>query len=743
MTCSHPCPRLTRRCVLWLALLLPVSVARADGPGVDLGRMMLLPEGWSFNFERDIVPILSRHGCNGSGCHGKAEGQNGFKLSVFGFDPAADYVSLLREGRGRRISLTRPEQSLLLAKVSGVVPHGGGVRLAKDSPEYSMLRRWIETGAALGVTTDPQVTSIQMAATQRAASAFTFGEKFALQVIATYSDGKRMDVTPLTRFQSNHEALATIDENGGVTVGTTPGDVAVMAAFMGRVDVLRVLIPQTEPTTGLTAPPANNLIDELVDAKLRLLNIVPSELCDDADFQRRVTLDVTGRLPTADRAKRFLEEGSPDKRMRLVEELLAQPAYADYWTMRWADSLRIDRGVLGHKGAHDYSEWLRDGFARNRPWNEVVTELLTASGPLQTAPAGQFYRAVTRPGARASTLSQVFLGIRIECAQCHHHPADRWSQTDYAAMESFFVQPVTRPTVVGDFLSVDLDAKDAKHPRTGELIPASALGQPLPMASPEGDRRAALAAWMTDPANPWFAKNFVNRTWAQLVGRGLIEPVDDVRSTNPPSNPELLEALAQHFIASGYDVKDLMRWIIASRTYQLSTHTNLSNVHDEQNFSRAVLRPLDAEVLLDAICDTTGVPEKFDGVPAGSRAVQLWDSQVPSEFLKIFGRPTRSTVCSCERVSEPNVAQVLKVMNSPLVQDKLRHAGGRVQGWAASSSDNAELVSQTYLTFFGRLPSSPEREAALQFLGQQTDRQRALEDLAWSLLNSTEFVFNH
>jgi hypothetical protein len=694
-----------------------------------------------FHFERDIVPILSRYGCNASGCHGKAEGQNGFKLSVFGFDPNADYAALVHESRGRRLSRSQPDDSLLLTKIGGRVPHGGGVRIKSDAVEYAVLRDWIAAGAPFGSPDAPPFVSIELSPRRRQMSA---GATQQLRVVATDAQGRRFDVTPLARFQSNHDGLASVDEQGLVTAGMNPGDVAVMAAFLGFVDVFRVLIPQPESTDGLPRPPVRNFIDELVDAKLRQLNVVPSGLCSDAEFLRRASLDVIGALPTAVEARAFLADPAPDKRAKLVDALLDRPEFADYQALQWADLLRVDREKLGRRGAYEFYRWIRDSFRANKPFDQFARELVTAEGLLSQQPAGYFYRVLGQPGERASTLSQVLLGVRIECAQCHHHPSDRWSQRDYTAFQAFFVQPQFKATPRGDLLFASESAPELTHPRTGEVVGASPLAAPASLKSPPGDRRAALAAWLTSPDNPWFAKNLANRVWSRFLGRGLVEPVDDVRLTNPPSNPELLDALARHVVENKFDVKELIRAITASRTYQLSSQTNASNQHDEQNYSRALFRPLPAEVLFDAICQTTGVSEKFDGVPFGPKAVQLWDSQVSHEFLKAFGRPTRTSACQCERVSEPNVAQVLKVMNSPVIQEKLSHADGAVARWARSSLADAELIDDIYLTFFSRFPDEAERNSAAAYLRQHAaNRRSALEDLAWSLLNTTEFVFQH
>ena len=694
----------------------------------------------SFNFENDIIPILSRFGCNASGCHAKAEGQNGFKLSVFGFDPWADYLALTQEARGRRVLAPVPELSLLLSKASGGVPHGGGVRIDRHSEFYQTLHDWIAAGVPFGSPTDPQVVSV---AVEPREQRLTPRQQQPLRVVATYGDGRQVDVTRLAKFQSNNEGLATVDEAGVVTAGETPGDIAVMAAFMGQVDVFRALVPRPEAIANYPTLPEFNFIDGHVDRKLKKLNILPSGPASDADFLRRSTLDIIGVLPTAEETRAFLADDRSDKRARLVDSLLNRPEYAEFWALKWADLLRVDRQALGHRRAFEYYQFLKSRLASNTRYDQFCREIVAARGPLSEQPGGNFYKVVTSPGAMASTLSQVFLGVRIECAQCHHHPFDRWSQHDYLGMQGYFMQVAFKPTPAGESL-VSNPAGKVTHPRTGEVVLTHALGMPAPTEEPAGDRRRLLGEWLTSPENPWFARNLVNRMWAHFLGRGLVEPVDDVRTTNPPSNPELLDALTRSFVESGFDVRQLIRTICASRVYQTSATPNETNQRDDQNYSRALLKRPSAEVLFDAVCQVTGVEEKFAGTPAGYRAVQLWDSQVPHYFLKLFGRPTRVTACECERSVEPSVAQVLHVLNSPEIQDKLSHEGGRVAGLVRRISDDGLLVDEFFLTFLNRYPSDDERTRATNYLRDHAaNRRQAAEDLAWSLLNTVEFVFNH
>lgn len=708
---------------------------RRDIPVVVRGTQ----SGRALHFENDILPVLSRFACNTSGCHGKAEGQNGFKLSIFGFDPPADLASLTQEGRGRRTFAPVPEQSLLLLKASGGMPHGGGIRIRPDTDEYRLLRDWVRSGCPTGAADAPKLVSIRVLP-RESRLALRYAQQ--LQVTAVWSDGREVDVTHHARFQSNNEGLARVDDAGLISTGETPGEAAIMASYMGAVDVFRAVMPQLEHDESLPAPPVLNFIDELVDARLKKLGIQPSGMCRDEDFLRRAYLDVAGVLPTADEARAFLRDQSPDRRARLIDALLKRPEHADLEALRWADVLRVDRLALGHKQAGAFYHWIRDSFAQNKPVDAFTREIITAEGLLTDAPQGSLFKVVSKPGEMASTISQVFLGVRIECAQCHHHPFDRWGQDDYVGMQAFFAQVGFKKTPAGDLLRA-AGNPDSRHPRTNEVVTAHALLQSAPEKNPEGDRRRVFADWLTAPDNPWFARNIVNRVWARLTGRGLVEPVDDFRMTNPPSNPELLDALARHFVASGFDLHALTKTIAASRTYQLSTEPNRSNERDEQNFSRALFRPLEAEVRLDMVCQVTGVPEKFDGVAVGSRAVQLWDSQVNHDFLRLFGRPVRVTACQCERIAEPTVSQVLHVLNSPNIQAKLSDEGGRLARLDATLTDSDALADELYLTVFSRFPDVEERQAVSRYLAQAPNRRQAMEDVVWSLMNTVEFLFNH
>ncbi|MFO0797769.1 MAG: DUF1549 domain-containing protein [Gemmataceae bacterium] len=713
---------MTARLAALLALFaLPSAAHPADAP--------------AFHFENDILPVLGRYGCSSSGCHGKSDGQGGFKLSVLGSDPDADFASLTKEARGRRLMPSSPDESLLLRKGSGRTAHGGGTKLPFGSDDYQTLRRWVAAGMPFGAADAPRVVGLRVEPAER-----VMGPKAdqQLKVIARYSDGGEKDVTRHARYQSNREAVAVVSADGRVTTLDVPGEAAVMAGYLGEVGVFRAVVPRPGPPVA-TNLPRFNAIDELVDRRLAKLNVTGSPVCDDAEFLRRVYLDLTGTLPTPAAARRFLDNTTADKRAKLVAQLLTTPEFADLWAMRWADLLRVDRQTLGPERARTYYGWVRRGVAENVPFDRFARELVTAEGPLAEVGPANFYQVVTKPGEMASNLAQVLLGVRIGCAECHHHPFDRWTQADYAGMVGYFTPVGARGGAV-----VAGPAATLKHPRTGQPVFAHALGSTPPATELPGDRREALADWMTRPDNPYFARNLGNRVWAWLLGVGIVEPVDDVRATNPPSNPELLDALARFTVENKYDVRKLVAFITASRTYQASSRPNATNERDERNFSRALLKRPEAEVLLDMVSQATGVGEKFQGSPGVTRAVQLWDSKVRSDFLKRFGRPSRVTACECERTREPSVSQVLTLLNSPDIQAKLSHEAGTVATLVRTQPDDARLTEELYLTFFARRPTADETAVAVAHLRKHAaDRRRGAEDLAWAVLNSTEFLFNH
>lgn len=677
-----------------------------------------------------------------------------------------------------------PDQSLLLRKILGAIPHQGGIRIKPDSRAHQRLRDWISSGAPNSIEGRKELTGL---AIEPAREVLAFEKRQPLKTVAHYADGSTEDVTWLAEFHANDASMATVDADGLVTIGKSIGQTAVMARYRGKVAVFQALIPRPGESSEFPQRPVQNFIDQLVDANLRRLNLHPSELASDAEYLRRAYLDIIGRLPTASEVRSFLDESQPhpaaglqstrpddstanranpttavranrvserdspeslqrptaNKRQQLVESLLLRPEFADYWALKWADLLRVDRLALGHRDAHAYYRWIKSAVAENTPLDQFAAQLLQAAGPMNEQPAGFFFKVGKKPGEMAAMTSQVFLGVRITCAECHQHPYDRWTQRDYHGMSAFFQQ--VKFKTVGDSQSLTAEGDPvAKHPRTKKPIYAYALGTTMPDASPDGDRRRALADWLTQPDNPWFARNLANRFWSYFLGRGLVEPVDDFRESNPPSNPELLDALAEYLKENKFDARALIRLITSSRTYQLSSRPNQTNAMDEKNFSRAIFRRLPAEVLMDAVSDVTDVPEKFSGVPSGYRAVQLWDSQVQHYFLKLFGRPVRATPCECERASGASISQALHLMNSPGLQAKLNHAGGRISRAVVAMDDDNDLVEDLYLTCFSRYPSHEEKAGAVQYLGTRSgQRRKATEDLVWAMMNSLEFVFNH
>lgn len=697
---------------------------------------LIAPEPVSF--QHDVIPILTKARCNSGGCHGKAEGQNGFKLSIFGFDPDADHDSLTKQSRNRRLMFATPDQSLFLRKATSETPHGGGRKIEKVSYRYRRLRRWIAEGAGFDSVDLGAIQSIQV---EPALQVLLAGETQQLQVTATDARGQRRDITAEAEYESNASTIADVDPRGFVQASDIAGEAAILVKYLGRVAVCRVTLPK--PGVKFDRPPEANFIDRLVWDKLQRLGIAPSGLASDAVFLRRVSLDLIGTLPTAAEARKFLTDTAPDKRARLIDQLLQRDEYVDYWTMRWADILRADKLKITPQGTVAMTRWLRKQFAANRPYDQFVREILTVQGNTLAEGPAAFYKALEQPEVMSRSVSQLFLGVRIECAQCHHHPSEKWGQDDYAGLGGFFTGVVQKKLPTGDDAVIVKAGTDMKHPRTGELVPARALGAAPATFTGVHDRRAVLADWMTARDNPFFAKAIVNRLWAHYFGKGLVEPIDDIRETNPASNEPLLKALAEHFVQGNFDLKALTRTMLNSRVYQLSSETNASNGDDQQNFSHATYKALPAEVLLDAICQATGVPEKFNGWPEGIRAIQIWDNRMPSYFFRIFGRPVRASVCECERSNEPSIAQALHLLNSPEIMAKIQFRHGKARQLADSALSPQEIVDELYLGTLSRFPTDKERGLMLQVFSEAgSDRRTATEDVLWALLNSKEAIFN-
>lgn len=691
------------------------------------------------SFEHEIVPILTKSRCNSGGCHGKAEGQNGFKLSLLGFDGPFDYDALIREGKGRRVVVSSPRQSLLVRKAIAEIPHGGGRKVDPGSAQHLRLVRWIAEGAHFSVDGEKPLVSIEV---EPAAMLMRPGETRQLRVTAADAGGGRQDATVETEFISNAGQIVEAGSRGLLQAADIPGEAAILVRYLGHVAVCRVVVPREGQT--ITRPPENNFIDALVWDKLLRLGIEPGVLVDDAAYLRRIYLDVIGTLPTAGEARKFLNDTAPDKRAKLVDELLSRPEYADYWAMKWGDILRADKIKVTHQGTIGLTRWLHKQFSQNRPYDEMVREILTVQGPVQSESPAAFFKAVDQPELASRSISQLFLGVRIECAQCHHHPSERWGQDDYAGLAGFFTGVTVKKLPGGTDAIVSRGGTNVKHPRTGELVPARALGAKDADFSGTTDRRAILATWMTQPDNPYFAKAIANRLWAHYFGRGLVEPIDDLRATNPPTNEPLMDALAAHLRDVEYDLKAFTRSLLASRAYQLSTVTNASNQADRQHFSHALPKALPAEVLLDAVCQVTGAPEKFNGWPLGTRSIEVWDNRMPSYFFRIFGRPVRATVCECERSNEPSISQALHLLNSPEINEKIASRTGVARRLADSAMSIDELTDEIYLGTLSRFPTAAERTLMKEaFDTPGTTRRHAVEDVLWSVLNTKEFLYNH
>ncbi len=726
------------------------------GPGAST-RLSVREIGQSrrVNFPNEIVPIFTKSGCNSGGCHGKASGQNGFRLSLFGFEPQEDFEFLVIEGRGRRLFPAAPERSLLLLKATGSVPHGGGLRVERNSPAYDLLSRWIRQGMPYGEPDDAGVVGIQVLPAHRLMSR---NQEQQLLITATYSDGSSKDVTRLCQYESNQKELAEVSPSGLVRVGEQAGQSAVMVRFQDQVAVFRVTVPYGGRLT--EGPPAESFIDRWVLSKLRTLELPPSEPCDDATFLRRTSIDITGRLPTPGQAREFLEDPDPAKRGKWVDELLASPDYADYFANKWSAILRNKRrDERSTRGNFLFHAWIRRNLLENKPYHQWMREIVTASGEIGRNPAVTWFREVKSIEDQVQDAAQIFLGVRLQCARCHHHPYEQWSQQDYYGFAAFFSRLARKPgTQAGEeVLFHDRGTAAAVNPKTKLPVMPTGLGTSAFDISPEQDPRAVLADWMADKDNPFFARMLVNRYWKHFMGRGLVEPEDDMRGTNPATNPDLLDALAGHFVQSGFDLKELIRTICQSGTYQRSSHPNDQNADDSQNFSRYYPKRLTAEVLLDAIDQVTDVQSEFPGQPSGTRAVQLPDDSfnADSYFLTLFGRPNNASASESERTHDANLAQSLHLLNSPKIHEKVSDPRGRAVRLANDSSlTDEERIRELYLWTLSRLPEEPEMEFALGYIRKRSRGseaaaasprrlEEAYQDTLWALLNTKEFLFNH
>ena len=708
------------------------------------------------SFVNDIVPVLTKAGCNAGACHAKAGGgQNGFQLSLLGFESAEDFEHLVMEGRGRRISLTNPSQSLLLLKASGEIAHGGGKRLPKSSQGYALMLNWIRQGMPMDLPSGPKLVGVDL---EPKKVSFRPNQEQQLKAMARYSDGTVRDVTSQALYFSNDNAMAQVSEGGLVKALDITGKVAVMVRYQGVVTVFNALIPLGAPIEQF--PVAKNFVDEAVFANLKLLGIPPSEVCDDATFVRRVSLDISGRLPSEEETKAFLANKSAGKRGQWIEELLRSPDYADFFAGKWTAVLKNRRDdasdIVSNFAFH---AWVRDSLLANKPYDQFVRELLAATGTVVGNPPVAWYKRVKEPKDQIEDVAQLFLGVRMQCAQCHHHPFERWSQDDYYSLAAFFSQVGRKPSETRgeDLIFHKRGMAVAKNIKSGLSLKPAALGDQVAAIAPDEDPRLRLADWLRSPKNPFFAKALVNRYWKHFFQRGLIEPEDDIRESNPASNPELLAALEKRFIESGFDLKDLVRVITTSNAYQLSALPNKHNVGDRQNYSRYYPRRLPAEVMLDAVDKLAGTQTDFANLPSGTRAVALPDNSYNNNpFLRVFGRPEGESVCECERIQSSSLAQSLFMINANDIRQKLANQStGRAQRLANDKRPAKKKIEELYFAAFGRQPRPDELQTALNYLtekrinaqGKPVDAGRAAfenyQDLIWALMNSKEFLFNH
>jgi hypothetical protein len=725
-------------------------LVKAGGKTVEVAVLVKdFEKPYPVSFRHDVIAALNVGGCNAGACHGTPSGKGGFKLSLRGFDPDADFLQLTRDVLGRRTERQRPDASLVILKALGRVPHEGGQRYQPTSVPAQALRTWLAEGLQDDSPKLPAIASVELLPGSRVQLAPARFQQ--LSVVARFADGSSRDVTRLTVFTSSDTSVADVTPNGLVEFRGA-GEVAILARYL--MELVTIRLTYLEPRQGFVwkAPAENNFVDQHVFAKLKLLSIPPSEECTDSEFIRRAYLDVCGILPPADAVRNFLKDGSPGKRAKLVDELLGRPEYADFWTMKWSDVLRSSRKTIQVKGTHVFQGWLREHFQKDTGFDAVVRELITASGSTYAHPPANYYRIARDAQNLAETTAQLFFGIRMQCAKCHNHPFERWTQDDYYSMASWFArvrqkkdgfEPGMGPAAPGGEVIYSDRAGEVTQPRTGQVMRPKYLGGAVPAIPPRKDRREVLAAWLTSAENPFFAKNTVNRIWYHLTGRGIVDPVDDFRDSNPSANDELLDALAKDFVAHKFSFKHTIRTIMLSRAYQLSAQATTLNKDDQKYFSHAVTKLLPAEPLLDAICEATGVAEKFPGLPAGTRAVQLPDGDANHPFLKTFGQPARELACECERESDSNLAQALQLINGPTVNDKLRNPSNRVGKLLAKKLPDAAMLEELYLATLSRPPAEEDVKVSLEYLGKNSDKRKAWEDIHWALINSKEFLFRH
>jgi hypothetical protein len=708
-----------------------------------------LDEQRRVSFRNDVIAGLNVGGCNAGACHGTPSGKNGFRLSLRGFDPAQDYLQLTRDVWGRRTTKHDPYASLMLQKGLGRVPHEGGARFGADTVAVEMIAGWISQGMPDDPKDLPRVTKTEILPGQRVLKAPARFQQLA--VIAHLSNGTTRDVTRLTVFSSSDPGIADVSPNGLVEFKQA-GEVAILCRYLEVMQSVRITYLEPRENFVWSNPPEMNYVDKHVFAKLKMMTILPSDVCTDAEFIRRAYLDLCGLLPTADEAVKFLADKSSDKRAKLIDALLERPEYADFWALKWSDVLRSNRKTIQVKGIHAFQLWLRDHVAKNTSVDQVIRELLTANGSTFANPPANYYRIAKDPTNLAETTAQLFFGVRMQCAKCHNHPFESITQDDYYSTAAWFARVKTKkdvettgknPQLVGAEVVFATRDGEVTQPRSGQQMAPRFLKGATPSIPTGKDRREVFADWLTNPENPYFAKSVVNRVWYHLMGKGIVDPVDDFRESNPPSNDELLDALSKDFATKKFDLKHLVRTIMNSRTYQLSAQPNETNKDDSKYFSHAVTKLLSAEQLLDALCDVTAVPEKFAGLPLGTRAIQLPDGEVNHPFLKTFGQPARELACECERESDSNLAQALQLINGPTINDKLRNPNNRLGKLLAEKKSETEILDALYLAALSRPAMDSERAPALAHVAKGADKRKAWEDVLWAIMNTREFLFRH
>ena len=693
------------------------------------------------SFKNEMLAALTKASCNMGACHGSPSGKGGFRLSLRAFDPTIDTLTLRSEFMQRRINPVQPDESLLIKKPLMDVAHGGGRRIKKGDPVHRVFHGWIGEGLRLDADNVAEVTKIEVFPNKRVFR--PAGSQQQLIVMATFADGSMRDVTPLTVFSSSNEQVASVNENGLVSKGGR-GETAVLARFLDKMATSQITFLEDVPGFAWNNPAEHNFVDNLVFEKLKQLQILPSDLCSDEEFLRRAYLDVTGRLPTIEETTAYLANQTLDKRNLLIDQLVESDDFADFWTLKWSDILRSNSKKITAVGTQKFRRWVYDSIRTDKPFDQFARELLTASGSVFENPAANYWRASRDPNDAVETTAQLFLGIRIQCAKCHNHPFERWSQDNYYGIAAAFTRIARQKgDTAEEEIIYPMATGEITQPRTGKQMKVHLLlkGDVDDVAGQ--DRREVFANWLTSPENPFFARSAVNRIWGHLLGRGIVETVDDFRDSNPPSNAKLLDELASQFAKNNFSQKWVVKTVLKSRTYQLSSRKNNFNKDDEIYNSHANTRLLSAEQLLDSICQVTNVPETFAGLPAGTRAVSLADPPTDHYFLKIFGQPQREMACQCERSNESNLSQALQMINGPTVHGKLRADAGRIAIFIKENKPDDEVITTLYLSALSRKPTQAELDAAKRHIAAQQDRRLALEDVGWAILNSKEFLFQH